>query len=252
MTAVNFGSGTVVGRRTDISNPTPSFLGVLQDVEIDFDQTLKELIGQNKIAFDVAPANLKITGKAKFARIEGSTMRDLLFGAAATLTRNAGTQFVTGEQGTPGVGNTITVSHAAAFVADYGVFYAIGGSQLTRVASAPSVGQYSVNEATGVYTFNASDNNVAMSLYYAYTVTNLVQSTVSNSAMGTGPAFQLFIAESYTNNAGQLNTFNLQLNACRSSKLTFPFKNTDYTIQEFDFQAFADQNGNIGVISTTE
>jgi len=251
MTAINFGAGTVVGRRTDISNPTPSFLGILQDIELDFDQSLKELIGQQKVAVDVAMAQLKITGKAKFARISSSTLRDLLFGAAATVTSASGLAFVTGEAQTTAT-TTLTVTNAATFKEDYGVFYSATGKQFTRVASAPTVGQYSVNETTGVYTINASDENTALLVYYSYGVTTLVQSVIANTNMGTGPAFEIFISETYTNNAGVLNTFNIKLNACRSSKLALPFKNTDYTIEGFDFQAFADQSGTIGTISTTE
>ena len=251
MTAVNFGVGTVVGRRTDISNPTPSFLGILQDIEIDFDQTLKELMGQNKVAVDVAPAGLKIAGKSKFARIESSTLRDLLFGSAATVTQSSGQGFITGEpHAIPTTPYQVVVANAGQFLADQGVFYS-NGKQLNVVASSPAVGQYSVS-AGGTYTFAAADTGNNVTIYYSYSVTNLVQVTVANSLMGTGPSFSLFLSEQYTNNAGVLNTFNMQLNACRSSKLTFPFKNGDYTILGFDFQAFADQNGNIGTISTTE
>jgi len=251
MTAINFGSGTVVGRRTDISNPTPSFLGILQDIEIDFDQSLKELIGQQKVAVDVAMAALKITGKAKFARISSSTLRDLLFGSAATVTTGAGLNMVAGEVQTTAT-TTFTVTNAATFKEDFGVFYQSTGVQFVRVASAPTVGQYSVNETTGVYTIAVTDENKNLLVYYSYGVTTLVQSVIANTNMGTGPSFEMFINETYTNNAGVVNTFNLKLNACRTSKLAFPFKNTDYTIEGFDFQAFADTSGTIGTISTTE
>lgn len=256
MTAINFGSGTAVGRRTDQANPTPSFLGILQDIQIDFDQAVKELQGQYKVAVDVAPAALKIQGKAKFARIESTTMRDLLFGSGAVVTPAAGINFVAAEGPTP-IPTTpfqITASHGAAFLEDYGVFNSATGKQFTRVASAPVAGQYSVNEATGVYLFASADNvsGISVYIYYTWTSTTLVQSVISNTFMGTGPTFEMFIAETYTNNAGQLNTFNLKLNACRASKLSYPFKNADYTVQEFDFMAFADQAGVIGTICSTE
>src|SRR5579862_7259652 len=77
---LNFGAGTAIGKRTDIANAKPSFLGVLQDIEIDIAQTLKELTGAYKMPVDVAPSNLKVTGKAKFARIEGATINNLLLG----------------------------------------------------------------------------------------------------------------------------------------------------------------------------
>lgn len=251
MTAINFGVGTIIGRRTDISNPTPAFLGIMQDIEIDFDQTLKELMGQYKMPVDVAPAQLKVTGKAKFAKIQANTVNDLILGQ--TLTSAAGQAMAIAEAGTiPGTPYQITVANAATFKEDLGVFYASNGVQLTRVAATPATGQYSVDEATGVYTFAAADTTLTVTLYYTYTVATLKQISMANQLMGVGPVFEINIQESYTNNAGVTNTMFLKLNACRSSKLTWPFKNMDYTIQEFDFTAFADQSNNWGTIATSE
>lgn len=249
MSAINFGVGTVVGRRTDISNPTPAFLGVLQDIEIDFDVTLKELTGQYKMPVDVAPANLKVTGKAKQARIQANMMNDLIFGQ--TLTTGAGSQMAISENHVV-ASTTQVVTQGATFSKDLGVFYADTGVQLTRVASgSEAAGKYSVNEATGTYTFVVGDE-VLLNFYYTYTVTTLKQMSMANQLMGVGPTFELSIQESYTNNAGTVSQMFIKLNACRSSKLTLPFKNTDYTITEFDFQAFADASGNWGVIATSE
>src|SRR5215469_8744787 len=64
---LNFGVGTAIGKRTDIANAKPSFLGVLQD-----------------LAIDVAPSNMKVTGKAKFARIQGASINNLLLGQTET------------------------------------------------------------------------------------------------------------------------------------------------------------------------
>jgi hypothetical protein len=253
MTAINFGVGTIIGRRTDTTNPTPAFMGIMQDIQIDFDQTLKELMGQYKMAVDVAPANMKVTGKAKFAKIQANLMNDLMFGQ--TLTTAAGQTMAAGEAAsipaTPGP-YTVTVTHAATFKEDLGVFYASNGKQLTRVASAPATGQYSVVETTGVYTFAAADQGLAVTFYYTYTVTTLQQISMANQLLGVGPTFEVNIQESYTNNAGVTNQIFLKLNACRSSKLSLPFKNIDYTVQEFDFQAFADQSNNWGLLAMTE
>jgi hypothetical protein len=38
----------------------------------------------------------------------------------------------------------------------------------------------------------------------------------------------------------------MKLNNCVSSKLSLPFKNEDFAIQEFDFTALADSGGTIG------
>jgi hypothetical protein len=254
MTAINFGVGTAIGRRTDISNSTPAFMGILQEIDISFDQTLKELMGQYKMPVDVAQAQLKVTGKAKFAKISANTMNDLFLGE--TVVSSSGEKMAIAEThsvpSSPGA-YTVTVTNAATFENDLGVFYSATGIQLTRVGSgSEALGKYSVNTGTGVYTFDAADADAALLFYYDYTVTTLKQISLANQLMGTGPAFELNLQESYTNNAGTTNYIYLKLNACRSSKLTWPFKNMDYTIQEFDFTAFADQSNNWGAISTSE
>lgn len=249
MTDINFGVGTIIGRRTDITNPTPPFLGIMQDIEISFDQTLKELIGQYKMPVDIAPAQLKVTGKAKFAKIQANATNDLLLGQ--TLTSAAGEVMAVAEVQTT-ASTTFTVTHSATFVHDLGVFYQSTGIQLVRVAAGPVVGQYAVNESTGVYTIAVGDENTNFNVYYSYTVNTLKQIAMTNQLMGTGPTFELHIQESYTNNLGVANQLYLRLNACRGSKLTWPFKNQDYTLQDFDFSAFADQSNNWGLISTTE
>jgi hypothetical protein len=41
----------------------------------------------------------------------------------------------------------------------------------------------------------------------------------------------------------------LKLNNCVGSKISLPFKNEDFSVQEFDFMALADASNNIGTIS---
>lgn len=248
MTALNFGAGTVIGRRTDIANPTPMFMGVLQDITIEFNQSLTELIGQYKVAVDVAPAELKITGKAKQAKIQANMVNDMLFGQ--TLQTASGQALTTAEAVTP-VAVTFTVANAATFKEDLGLFYASNGVQLTRVASGPIVGQYSVNETTGVYTIVVADE-VPLLVYYSFGVTTQKQIVLSNQLMGVGPGFEINLSNTYKNNAGITSSIFLRLNACRSSKMTLPFKNIGYVIPEFDFQAFCDSANNWGLWVSSE
>lgn len=251
MTAINFGAGTVIGKRTDIANAKPSFLGILQDVEINVEQTLKELTGQYKMAVDVAPANLKVSGTAKFARIQGATINNLLLGQ--TETDNAGIDYAVAEQHNgSGTATTFTVSNGTSYIEDLGVFYASNGVQLQPIASTPAVGQYIPGVAgTGEYTINASDAGILLNVYYSFTVTSLVQLSMVNQQMGVGPVFELNVGEVYSV-AGVPKKLNIKLNACRGSKMTFPMKNTDYTISDFEFMAFADTSNNWGTWSFTE
>lgn len=63
---------------------------------------------------------------------------------------------------------TITANQAATFRTDHGVTKAIGGAAMTKVAGAPALDQYSVNEVTGVYTFNAGNQGQGVNLSYRY------------------------------------------------------------------------------------
>ncbi len=60
----------------------------------------------------------------------------------------------------------VTVAQAAVFSCDSGVAYA-SGTSLTPVSSAPAKGQYSVNPATGLYSFNAADAGQDLTFSYA-------------------------------------------------------------------------------------
>lgn len=68
----------------------------------------------------------------------------------------------------PGTGPyQVTVTRAASFSVDRGVSYT-GGAALTKVTGAPAAGQYSVDPATGIYTFAAADAGAAVTISYSY------------------------------------------------------------------------------------
>src|SRR5579862_9136447 len=156
-----FGAGALWGNRTDVtgSGIGPDQFGILQDVQIDWDWQTKELWGQSQFPVDIARGQGKITGKAKFARIFGAIYGDLFFGqtpATGQLTVSEN-EAASVPATTP---YTVTVGNASNFSDDLGVFYASGanaGQRFTRVTTPSSAGQYSVNTATGVYTFAAAD-----------------------------------------------------------------------------------------------
>jgi hypothetical protein len=246
MAAYSFGSGTLVGVRTDIANATPSQFGVLQDVQIDFSATLKELMGQNQFAVAVARSTMKVTGKIKSAKIVASVYNNLFFGQ--TSATGSLLQVVNEAGSIPTTPYQITVVNAATFVTDLGVINAVTGIALTKVASAPATGQYSVNAATGVYTFAAADTTLAMLLSYTYTASSgATKITIANQLQGAAPTFQMNLAETYNS-----KVLNFQLNSCVANKLSFPLKNSDWTINDIEFQAFADAAGNIGYMTTSE
>jgi len=244
MPQYSFGSGTLIGVNTT-ANSTPVNFGGLQDVTLDFSFNLKELHGQYQFPLAVGRGTGKITGQAKFAQVNGLILNSLFFGLSSTVGQ---LQTAFHEAGTvPGTPYQITVANAATFVTDYGVINSLTGIPLTKVASAPTTGQYSVSNV-GVYTFAAADTTLAMLISYTYTTSASGNKTIiSNQLLGTAPTFKIALYETYNSKA-----LTIELNQCIAAKLNFATKLEDFTIPGFDFSAFADASGNLGTISMAE
>ena len=251
---LSFGAGALWGERTDTtgSGIGPRQFGVLQDIQIDFDWTHKELYGQYQFPVAVARGQGKITGKAKFARILGLLYSDIFFGQGAATGQFAVSQYeaATVPASTP---FTVTVANATAYNDDLGVYYAATGKAFNRVTTPASAGQYSVNFATGVYTFSAADAGAALLASYTYNITTSGQKvTLGNPLMGATPIFKATFYQAVSPGAAPAAPLALRLNACTSSKLSLPTKVDDWTISELDFSAFADATGTVGYVSTVE
>jgi hypothetical protein len=250
-----FGAGALWGNRTDVtgSGIGPDQFGILQDVQIDWDWTTKELWGQYQFPLDIARGQGKIAGKAKFARIFGAIYGDLFFGQSPatgqlTVAENEAATVPASTPFTVGAGNAATYSD------DLGVYYATGanaGGRLVRVTTPATAGQYSVNPATGVYSFAAADAGAALLISYLYGTNSGRKLVLTNQFAGFTPTFK---ATFYTvkTTQGVPAGLSLVLNACTATKLSLPTKTDDYEIQEFDFSAFADATGTIGTLSTNE
>ena len=251
---LSFGAGALWGERTDVtgSGIGPRQFGVLQDVQIDFDWTDKELYGQYQFPVAIARGQGKISGKAKFAQILGLLYSDIFFGLSTATGQFAVAQYEA--QTVPAVTPfTVTIANAASFNDDLGVTYAATGKRFNRVTTPSAAGQYSVNFASGVYTFSAADANAAVLVSYTYNVTTSGNKlTLTNQLMGTTPVFKATFYQAVSPGSNPPAPLALRLNACTAAKLTLPTKIDDWTIHELDFMAFADASGTIGYLSTVE
>jgi len=240
---IGFGSGVMFGT-PNTANATPVRLGIMQDASVDFTFTTKELMGSYQFPIAVGRGTAKITGKAKFARIDAGAMNKLFFGMNSTtgqiITQDAEAGAV------PGSGAaTITVNHGAAFEKDLGVNYATTGQPLAKVASSPAAGQYSVGNG-GVYTFSTSDYGAAVLLSYTWTDTGGTQMTITNPVLGTATPFQI---DFYQANPNSTQQWGLRLYSCISAKLSLATKLEDFTIPDFEFQAYANGANQIGILN---
>ncbi len=249
MAIYTFGSGSLWGVRSDIANPTPVKFGALHDVSVEFTASSKQLYGQNQFPLAVARGTGKITCKAKFGQVQGRAFADLFFGAQMQpgQSATANGEAVAVPSSSP---YQASVVNAASFVTDLGVIYASTGMALTRVASAPAQGQYSI--AAGVYSFNSADQGAGLLVSYTYGVAGSGQKfTLSNQQLGVQPVFQAALETVY-NAPGGLKKAVLTLNACVSNKLSMATKLDDFAIPELDFEAFADPAGNVLTWSFSE
>ncbi len=242
-TSLAFGAGVLIGTP---AGGSPLQFGTLQDVSVDFSFSVKQLMGQFQFPIAVARGAGKISGKAKFANIDGPTLNQIFFGNAPTTGQKLWSY---NEGATVAVASpyTATVANAGSFDQNLGVAYASTGLQLTQVTSGPAQGQYSV--AAGVYTFNAADSGKALLITYSYTQSTAgSKAVIGNKLMGVAPTFQIDFYQTNPNIAGA--QWSLRLYSCISSKLGLASKLEDFTIPELDFEAFANASNNLGEINT--
>lgn len=247
---INFGAGKLIAVPTNladgtaIANPTPVVLGTMQDISLDLSVELKTLYGSKRYPIAVGQGKGKTEIKAKYAEIDGGILGSLFFGKTAAAGIKAAVFDSAGTIPTTPFQLTMAPPSSGTFVADLGVSFAATGVQLTRVASAPAVNQYSVNVGTGVYTFNSADTGKAVLISYEYSAATGGQVwTMTNETMGYTPSFTLLLQNGYDG-----KNLVCKLNRCVSGKLSLPLKSDDFAIYDFDAEAFADSAGSLGYI----
>lgn len=240
-----FGSGTLWGVSTANGVQTPIKFGTLQEVSVDISFNKKELYGGSQFPVAIARGTGKVSCKAKFANINGRIFNDLFFGSnmvtGQLLTANGESASIPAS--TP---YTVTVTNSATFAEDLGVIFSDTGVPLAKVSATPAAGQYSVS--AGVYTFAAADTGKAVAISYTYNFTTSGQKiSVTNQLLGTSPFFQAYLTTTYNG-----KPFTMKLHRCMSSKMTYATKLEDFGIPEMDFDAFADDGGNVLTISSAD
>lgn len=228
-------------------DPTPQQLITLQDFEVSIDATLKELRGQFQYPDDVATSDKKITWKSGWGRMDIDAYNNVFFGEDSITT--GGNNVNVNESATIPASSPhqVTVTNAADFTQDEGVIYTSGstaqiGQKLTKVASGPVTGEYSVS--AGVYTFAAADAGLTVQISYISDTTSGRTLTVLNHEQGFGPQLEIFASNPYQEMDEPIPN-NLHLYACKATKLGLPYKRADYLITSIEGEAFADASGNV-------
>lgn len=223
-----FGSGSLIATPP---GGTPVNVGLIESCDLTMEQALKELMGPMNSPLAIGAGQIKVTGKAKMARHTPLVFSALFDGVPLTA---GATLSVLGEAHTVPGTPTVTVTNAATFSADLGVTYP-SYAPLTKVASAPAVGQYSVSNV-GVYSFAVGDELAAVLISYDYTVSTGTSSIVSAKLLGPTVSFALDLYGYDTSGA----QYGIHMPSCVASKMMFSTKNSDFAQPEIDFMATAD------------
>lgn len=237
-----FGAGRFFGINA-VTNPTPTRFQTMQDSSVDFKASTKSLHGENRLPVAVAIGEVNITGKVTLGANNSRMFADLLFSVAQ----------VTGSileadkeaQSVPATPYQVTVTNSATWTTDLGVTKT-DGTVLTRVASGPTTGQYSV--AAGVYTFAAADTLLPMLISYLYTSSTIgSEIVVANTPMGPAGSFTGVMVMPYGTEQ-DVFTFN----NCITQGAGIANKNGDYAKPTFDFMMSTDSTDILGTLSFAE
>ncbi|QOR55190.1 MAG: hypothetical protein SHS37scaffold296_7 [Burkholderiales phage 68_11] len=242
-----FGVGVLIATtRTDaqgnlLAVPAPYRLGILQEVSTDFSFEAKALYGDRILPVDRGRGKGKLAFSAKTAQINAAGLAALHFGVTPSV----------GFKG-PVIDEPITVPSpsgpytvattppgSGTFLNDLGI-RDTNGNDFKRVASAPATGQYSVS--SGTYTFAAADAGLSLLRSYEYSSSSSgLLMPLTNQLMGYAPSFGVIL---YNDSKG--TKLVVKLTNCQSDKLSLPFKNEDFVVADFGFEAMDDGTGSAG------
>ena len=242
LAGLGFGAGFLYASPNTTSgnpapNPTPVPVGIVQNLKFTIAGDIKSLYGPNQYPVDTAVGKRSIKGSFEFGQISNSIMSQLYFADAIT----TGVVATVTDPATPipATPFQITVANATHFVADYGVVNAATGIPLVQHAT-PGAGQYSVNPATGVYTFSSADNVSGISVLITYSWTNSTSGNTmvaGNHSMGWGPILSLDVVFPY--DAPTPGGMGFLFPNVRLGKIDVTTKLDDYSMFSTDFEAFA-------------
>lgn len=227
------------------ANPTPVRFGACQDISVDWGWDTKPLHGNNQFPLEHGRGKGKIQIKVAVGRIDPNLFNQVVFGA--TLATGEKLNSIEETSAIPTTPFQITVVNGANFSVDLGVFDATALIFLTRVASAPATGQYSVTIATGVFLFAAADVGHIVRISYTYTSAGTGKTiTGGNPLLGAPPIFGAHLVNAFRGKSQWMN-----FPAAVSEKLSFPMKLDDFTLPAIDMLVQDDGTGNVYYMSET-
>jgi hypothetical protein len=205
------------------------------------------LYNSTELQFKTGPSILmkEISVRARWAAIEGLVLNQVIFGQNAS--DGSTLQTDTAATAIPATPFQITpaIPGGGSFVQDLGVVSSTTGLPYVLVTGTPTTGQYA--QAAGIYTFAAADEAAVVVIRFLYSSTSGRNIVIGNEFRQNAPTFRAVLNGRYND-----KQMTMVLNKCVTERFALPTTLESFAIQEFDFQAIADDSGVVGTISTSQ
>lgn len=233
MATYSFGVGKVYVQNPAISGDTPIELAVVQNVSVEIQSQVQQLFGNKQFPVAIGTGQSSVSGTIAAAKFNSAALAKFMFGATVNSGHTAVAEEDTLVPATPGP-YTVAVVNDDDYLENLGVVEIATGKAWRRVASAPATGQYSVDVATGIYTFAAADQGKAIQIRYKYASVNGSSYDVRNQLMGTQTPFKMDLYNTF-----QGKFVSTTLHSCVFTGLSEAFTNDNFNVPNLSFQAFA-------------
>jgi NADH dehydrogenase/NADH:ubiquinone oxidoreductase subunit G len=221
---------------------TATKLADLSEVTVEETQEVVKFRGANKVDSDAAITGRVVSGTCKVFGLDTANLSLFVDGTKAAGSIRV---MVRESSAIPETTWEVTVAESATFVDDLGVYNSTNSAYMTKVASDPTTGEYSV--AAGVYQFAEADEADVVLISYSYTDTEGTKVTVANEATARGTFFKVYATNQYD---GEATIYLAKVVFTKLAPLSTS-KLNEYT-QEYtaSFDALADNSNNFYTLST--
>jgi hypothetical protein len=170
---VGKGVGAIVAEG---ANQTPIVLQMIDSLSFEYTKETEPVNDANGNRVDSFVKSQTLNGKIETKELESQLIKAVMLGATLAPGSKVGGIHQAPIPATP---FQITVPQGATFAENLGVVDLTAGKKMAVGATSNGAGIYSINVATGVYTFNTADVGHQVQIFYRYTATDGVTVTAS-------------------------------------------------------------------------
>jgi hypothetical protein len=227
------------------ANPTGIDLALVSSLKLDVEEEDVDLDGEDLDVVDSFPSTRRITFEAEVSEWSAQLVGGVTAGTTISAANKLGA-VGSGTIPTTPFQITITPPGGGTFGQILAVVNLSDGKAMTRVASAPATGQFSISGA--VLTFASADQGDSVFYRYQYTLTTGAQAKVVAAGAGSTPA--KYAVHCYNNFAGKSS--GIYIPAARIPGLSAAFERKGWVKTTIRGKAVRDAVNDMAYIWTPE